>query len=82
MPSAEIVRTKAPARWMTAMLVVLAIGAVALALFCSQTSSAEESLPAPSVIAEIWAAGSAEPLRCEMVRVWPLPAECQFVFGR
>lgn len=80
MPSGEIVKSNAPRRWMTAFLVVLAVAAVAIALLWSQTSSAETA-SGPSVIEEIWSAGSNEPLKCEMVRVWPLPAECIFVFG-
>lgn len=83
MPSGEIVKSSAPKRWMTALLVFLAVGAVAIALFWSQTSSAgEPPESSSSVLDEILATSNTEQLKCEMVRLWPLPAECQFVFGR
>ena len=72
MQRGEIVKSNAPRRWMAVLLVILAVGAVALALFWSEQSKAAEEEDTN------W---STADLRCEMVRVWPLPAECLFVFG-
>jgi len=72
MQRGEIVKSKAPRRWMAVLLLMLAAAGVALALFWSEQSKAAEE-PDTS-----W---STADLRCEMVRIWPLPAECLFVFG-
>ena len=87
----ELVKSKAPRRWMAVFLVVLAVGAVALALLWTRSSNA---VPAPMAVGDssgfIRVAATAQDtqawdptrdLRCEMVRVWPLPSECLFVFG-
>lgn len=79
MQRGEIVKSKTPKRWMLVLLVVLLVGGVGLALFWSDQSKAQT----PSSIGQslvAWSGGAQ--LRCEMVRVWPLPAECVFVFGR
>ncbi|HYP71643.1 MAG TPA: hypothetical protein VEP93_12210 [Variovorax sp.] len=73
MPSGDIVKSKAPSRWMAVFLVALLIGAVVVALFWSETSNATEAASL---------AWSPTDLKCEMVRVWPLPADCVFVFGK
>ena len=79
MQRGEIVKSKAPRRWMLVLLVVLLVGGVAIALFWSEQSNAQASAAlGQSLVA--WSP-SAE-LRCEMVRVWPLPAECVFVVGK
>ena len=76
MQRGEVVKSKAPRRWMAVFLAVLLICSVAIALFWSETSNADEAVDAPSLV---WDPSA---LRCEMVRVWPLPADCVFVFGR
>ena len=75
MQSGEIVKSKAPRRWMAVFLVALLVCAVAIAVFWSETSNADEAF---AVATSAWDPST---LRCEMVRVWPLPADCVFVFG-
>ena len=86
----EIVKSKTPRRWMAVLLAFLAIGAVLLALFWTQLSSAETPdgvAGSPEMLQVAIAEGGTsswdltKDLRCEMVRVWPLPSECLFVFG-
>ena len=79
MQRGEIVKSKAPRRWMLVLLVVLLVGGVSAALFWSEQSNAET---ATSVGQGCTAWNPGGELRCEMVRVWPLPAECVFVFGK
>lgn len=85
----EEVRSKSPRRWMAALLVALAVGAVALALMWTKQSGARsasgmQSVPAAAKVlvkAQEPQGWSASDLKCEMVRLWPLPHECLFVFG-
>ena len=79
MQRGEIVKSKAPRRWMLVLLVILVVGGVAFALFWSEQSSAQTAV---SGAQGFLAWSSPDELRCEMVRLWPLPAECIFVFGR
>jgi hypothetical protein len=76
MQRGEIVKSKAPRRWMAVFLVVLAVCAVALALLWTERSNAVT--PEAADLAEVLGAGD---LKCEMVRLWPLPSECLFVFN-
>lgn len=89
MPQHGEVKSKSPRRWMAALLVALAVGAVVLALVWTTQSGAQaaadiEIAPAglkvlaKDQVAEGW---SASDLKCEMVRLWPLPHECLFVFS-
>ena len=79
MQRGEIVKSKAPQRWMLVLLVVLLAAGVAIALLWSRQSNAQEPASLGQGLAA-WNTGTE--LRCEMVRIWPLPAECIFVFGR
>mgnify|MGYP003584269735 CR=1 FL=1 len=76
----ELVKSKAPRRWMAVFLALLAVGAVALALLWTRESNA---VPAPLVLGDSpgFMQVATQDLRCEMVRVWPLPSECLFLFG-
>jgi len=78
MQRGEIVKSKAPRRWMAIFLVALAIGGVALALFWTEQSKATEPDPVTASAVQVWDAAE---LKCEMVRIWPLPSECLFVFN-
>ena len=75
MQRGEIVKSKAPRRWMAVFLVFLLVCAVAIAMFWTEISNADESVAATQV------AWSPAELRCETVRVWPLPPDCVFVFA-
>ena len=79
----ELVKSKAPRRWMAVFLTLLVICGVALALMWVRSSNAAGSEDADLAMA--WAEdGSSwdltQGIQCEMVRVWPLPSECLFVF--
>ena len=86
----ELVKSKAPRRWMAACLVLLAVFAMALALLWVRSSNAagqDAASASPTGFVQVMAsadeAASWDPtrdLKCEMVRVWPLPSECLFVF--
>ena len=73
MERGEIVKSKAPSRWMAVFLAVIFICAVAIALFWSDTSNADEAF----AVVSAWDPAA---LRCETVRLWSLPADCVFVF--
>ena len=79
MQRGEIVKSKAPGRWMVVLLVFLLVAGVAVALLWSDPSSAQTTATLGQSLLSWHTDGE---LRCEMVRVWPLPAECVFVFGR
>ena len=79
MQRGEIVKSKAPRRWMFVLLAVLLVGGVAIALFWSEQSNAQ-GMPSLGEGALSW--NASDHLKCEMVRIWPLPADCVFVFGR
>jgi len=86
MPDRAIAQSKRPIRWMGLFLVVLAVSGVMAVLFWVDTAEAQSTLFMASGRQPVadgplgWS--GAEHVRCEMVRVWPLPADCQFVFGR
>ena len=79
MQRGEIAKSKAPRRWMLVLLVVLLVGGVAIALFWSKHSNAQAAAAFGQTLVA-WHTGPE--LRCEMVRLWPLPADCVFVFAR
>ncbi|SFL94660.1 hypothetical protein SAMN05444747_101397 [Variovorax sp. OV329] len=90
MSTKQIVTSQAPRRWMAVLLACLAVGAIALALGWTQMSSAETPAASAAAFPEMVKVAMADggsswdlskDLRCEMVRVWPLPSECLFVFG-
>lgn len=89
MPTKQIVTSKAPRRWMAVLIVCLAVGAIALALLWTRMSSAETPAAAAEASGEMVKVAMTDggswdlsrDLRCEMVRVWPLPSECLFVFS-
>jgi len=69
MQADDDLKSRPARRWMAFFLVVLAIGGVGVALLWSRIAQA-----APEMSAAL-------DVQCEMVRVWPLPAECLFVFN-
>ena len=81
-PTRAEANAKRPVRWMSMFLVALAVAGIALALLWANQADAQSfGTLIPDAAGVLVAGASAEPLRCEMVRIWPLPADCQFVFG-
>lgn len=78
MQRGEVVQSNAPRSWMQWLLAVLLVGGAA-GLFWSDQSRAQAMASFGQSLVT-WNTG--EELRCEMVRIWPLPAECVFVFVR
>ncbi|MDM0045120.1 hypothetical protein QTH91_11555 [Variovorax dokdonensis] len=70
-----------PVRWMTVLLAVLVAGGAALALLWADQADAQSGTLLPDAAGILAAGPVTDSLRCEMVRIWPLPADCQFVFG-